>query len=84
MRDSAPPAPPAVTNARLFSIAGPAMLANLTTPLLGLVATAAIGRLGEAHLLGGVAMSALIFLIARGLLPAARYPALVKTTFGSG
>ena len=37
------------------------MLANLTTPLLGLVATAAIGRLGEAHLLGGVAMSALVF-----------------------
>jgi MATE family multidrug resistance protein len=50
-----------ITNARVFSIAGPAMLANLTTPLLGLVATAAIGRLGEAHLLGGVAMSALVF-----------------------
>ena len=50
-----------VTNARVFSIAGPAMLANLTTPLLGLVATAAVGRLGEAHLLGGVAMSALAF-----------------------
>src|SRR4051794_25733434 len=37
------------------------MLANLTTPLLGLVATAAIGRLGQAHLLGGVAMAALVF-----------------------
>ena len=61
MRDSTPTSPPAVTNARVFSIAGPAMLANLTTPLLGLVATAAIGRLGEAHLLGGVAMSALVF-----------------------
>jgi MATE family multidrug resistance protein len=50
-----------ITNARVFSIAGPAMLANLTTPLLGLVATAAIGRLGQAHLLGGVAMAALVF-----------------------
>ena len=50
-----------ITNARVFAIAGPAMLGNLTTPLLGLVATAAIGRLGEAHLLGGVAMAALVF-----------------------
>jgi MATE family multidrug resistance protein len=50
-----------VTNARVFAIAGPAMLANLTTPLLGLVATAAIGRLGEAHLLGGVALAAVVF-----------------------
>src|SRR5262249_2304493 len=50
-----------VTNARVFSIAGPAMLANLTRPLLGLVATAAIGRLGEAYLLGGVALAAVVF-----------------------
>src|SRR5215471_152344 len=50
-----------VTHARVFAIAGPAMLANLTTPLLGLVATAAIGRLGQAHLLGGVALAALVF-----------------------
>jgi len=50
-----------VTHARVFAIAGPAMLANLTTPLLGVVGTAVIGRLGEAHLLGAVAMSALVF-----------------------
>ena len=37
------------------------MAANLTTPLLGVVATAAIGRLGDATLLGGVAMSSVIF-----------------------
>ncbi|MBM3528087.1 MAG: MATE family efflux transporter [Alphaproteobacteria bacterium] len=37
------------------------MLANLTTPLLGVVGTAVIGRLGEAHLLGAVALSALVF-----------------------
>jgi hypothetical protein len=35
------------------------MLANLPTPLLGIVGTAAIARLGEA-LLGGIAMSALV------------------------
>jgi multidrug resistance protein, MATE family len=50
-----------ITHARVFSIAGPAMLANLTTPLLGLVATAAIGRLGEAYLIGGVALAAIVF-----------------------
>jgi multidrug resistance protein, MATE family len=37
------------------------MLANVTTPLLGLVSTVAIGRLGDATLLGGVAMVAVIF-----------------------
>lgn len=37
------------------------MLTNVTTPLLGVVATAAIGRLGEAHLLGGVAMASVVF-----------------------
>jgi MATE family multidrug resistance protein len=37
------------------------MVANLTTPLLGVVGTAVIGSLGQAHLLGAVAMSALVF-----------------------
>ena len=37
------------------------MVANLTTPLLGIVATIAIGRLGDAILLGGVAMASVIF-----------------------
>jgi len=52
---------PAVTSAQVFAIAGPAMVANLTTPLIGIVATTAIGRLGEASLLGGVAMASVIF-----------------------
>ena len=47
-----------VTTAQLFAIAGPAMVANLTTPLIGIVSTTAIGRLGDATLLGGVAMAA--------------------------
>ena len=37
------------------------MLANLTTPLLGIVSTAAIGRLGDQRLLGGVALASVAF-----------------------
>jgi MATE family multidrug resistance protein len=37
------------------------MIANLTTPLIGVVSTIAIGRLGEATLLGGVAIASIIF-----------------------
>src|SRR5262245_33423247 len=36
-------------------------LASATTPLIGVVATAAIGRLGQAHLLGAVAMASVVF-----------------------
>jgi MATE family multidrug resistance protein len=50
-----------VSHRRVFTIAGPAMIANLTTPLLGIVATTAIGRLGEPHLLGGVALASVAF-----------------------
>jgi MATE family multidrug resistance protein len=50
-----------VTTTQVFAIAGPAMLANLTTPLIGIVSTVAIGRLGDATLLGGVAMVSVIF-----------------------
>jgi MATE family multidrug resistance protein len=37
------------------------MVANLTTPLIGIVSTIAIGRLGNAALLGGVAIASVIF-----------------------
>jgi MATE family multidrug resistance protein len=50
-----------VTTARVFAIAGPAMVANLTTPLIGIISTTAVGRLGDAALLGGVAMASVIF-----------------------
>jgi MATE family, multidrug efflux pump len=50
-----------VTTARVFAIAGPAMVANLTTPLIGIVSTTAIGRLGDPAMLGGVAMASVIF-----------------------
>jgi multidrug resistance protein, MATE family len=50
-----------ITSARVFAIAGPAMVANLTTPLIGIIATTAVGRLDDAALLGGVAMASVIF-----------------------
>jgi MATE family multidrug resistance protein len=53
--------PREVTTARVFAIAGPATLANVTTPLLGIVSTSAIGQLGDAALLGGVAMASIAF-----------------------
>jgi MATE family, multidrug efflux pump len=56
-----PPQRYAVTNARVLAIAIPMTLANITTPLLGVVGSAVIGRLGEAHLLGGVAMASIVF-----------------------
>src|SRR6516164_2040385 len=58
---SAPAAISGITSAQVFAIAGPAMVANLTTPLIGIVSTIAIGRLNDATLLGGVAMASYIF-----------------------
>jgi MATE family multidrug resistance protein len=53
--------PSKVTSKQVFAIAGPAMVANLTTPLIGIVSTTAIGRLDDAALLGGVAMASVLF-----------------------
>lgn len=50
-----------VTNRLMLAITIPVMLASLTTPLLGLVAMAVIGQLGDPHLLGGLAIGALVF-----------------------
>jgi MATE family multidrug resistance protein len=50
-----------VGSRQVFAIAGPAMIANVTTPLIGVVSTTAIGRLDDAALLGGVAMASIIF-----------------------
>ena len=56
-----PATPSKVTTAQVFAIAGPAMVANLTTPLIGIVSTTAIGRLDDAALLGGVAIASVLF-----------------------
>jgi multidrug resistance protein, MATE family len=50
-----------VSHRRMLALALPMTLAHVTTPLLGLVDAAVIGRLGEAHLLGAVALGAVIF-----------------------
>jgi MATE family multidrug resistance protein len=56
-----PTRPYTVTHAQVLAIAIPMTLSSATTPLLGVVATGVIGRLGEAHLLGAVAMSSVVF-----------------------
>src|SRR4051794_25180025 len=61
MNSADPPRPYIITHARVLAIALPMTLSNATTPLLGVVATAVIGRLGQAHLLGAVAMSSVVF-----------------------
>lgn len=53
--------PVTVTHRRVFAIAGPMTLAYLSTPLLGLVDMTVIGRLGDASLLGAIAVGALLF-----------------------
>lgn len=50
-----------VTNRMVFAIAAPMTLAFLTTPLLGLVDIAVAGRLGDAALIGGLAIAAVLF-----------------------
>ncbi|OQP85856.1 MATE family efflux transporter [Rhizobium rhizosphaerae] len=50
-----------VSHRLVLSIAVPMTLGFLTTPLLGLVDTGVIGRLGEARLLAGLAVGAILF-----------------------
>jgi multidrug resistance protein, MATE family len=54
-------APVEITHRRVLGIAVPMMLANVSTPMLGIADTAVIGQLGVAHLLAGVALGAVIF-----------------------
>ncbi|MET7246310.1 MATE family efflux transporter [Methylobacterium sp. EM32] len=58
---SRPGTSPEVTHRRILALALPMTLANVTTPLLGLVGTAAVGRLGDASLLGALALGAVVF-----------------------
>ena len=50
-----------VTNRSVVAIALPMALAYLSTPLVGLVDTAVIGRLGIAAFMGGIAIGAIVF-----------------------
>ena len=53
--------PFAVTHRTVVAIAVPMTLAFVTTPLLGLVDTAVVGRLGIAAQMGGLAVGAILF-----------------------
>ena len=53
--------PPPLGHRQVLWIAVPIMLSNATVPLIGFVDTAVIGQLGLPHLMGGVAVGALIF-----------------------
>jgi MATE family multidrug resistance protein len=50
-----------VTSRRVLALTLPMTLANVTTPLLGFVGATVIGRLGDAALLGAMALGAVIF-----------------------
>lgn len=45
----------------VLAIAVPIILANVTTPLIGLIDTAVLGQLGDPHYIGGIAIGAMIF-----------------------
>jgi MATE family multidrug resistance protein len=53
--------PVAISHRIVFGIAAPMTLAHLSTPLLGLADTAVIGQVGDAALIGAVALSAVLF-----------------------
>ena len=48
-------------NRRVWRLAEPIMLSNITVPLLGIVDTAVVGHFAPAYYLGAVAVAALIF-----------------------
>ena len=48
-------------NREIFHIALPAIVANVTVPLLGLVDTAIAGHLGAPSFIGGVAVGTMMF-----------------------
>jgi MATE family multidrug resistance protein len=50
-----------VSRRKIFQIAWPIILSNISVPLLGLVDTAVIGNLGDAALIGAIAVGAMIF-----------------------
>lgn len=55
------PDSPRLTHREVLRLAVPIVLSNVSTPLLGLVATAAVGHLDDQRHLGGVAIGSLIF-----------------------
>ena len=52
---------PSLRHRDVLLIAVPIILSNISTPLLGIVDTAVLGQLGEAHLIGSIAVGAILF-----------------------
>ncbi|MGR8921732.1 MAG: MATE family efflux transporter, partial [Gammaproteobacteria bacterium] len=52
-----------LTHRRTLALALPIMLANVSTPLIGLVDTAVVGRLPDPAYIGAVALGGLVFSI---------------------
>ena len=50
-----------LTHRAVLAVSVPIIFSNITTPLVGAVDTAVIGQLGDAAMLGGVAMGAVLF-----------------------
>ncbi len=57
----AQPRPFTVTNRMVVAIAAPTTLAYISTPLIGIVDTGVVGRMGDAALIGGLAVGAVLF-----------------------
>lgn len=59
---TATPSPPRpIGHVAVLAIALPITLSNATVPLIGFVDTAVVGQMGAPHLMGGVAIGAVIF-----------------------
>lgn len=52
---------PALTHREVLAIALPVMISNVSTPLIGLVDTAVVGRIPDPAYIGAVAIGALVF-----------------------
>ena len=50
-----------VTHRKVWLLAGPIILSNISVPLVGAVDTAVVGHLPEPQAIGAVALGALIF-----------------------
>ena len=48
-------------NRQILRLAIPSILANITIPLVGLVDTAIVGHISDAHAIGGIAIGAMLF-----------------------
>lgn len=51
----------ALNHRHVLALAGPIILSNVSTPLVGVVDTAVLGQLGPAYLLGAVALGSTLF-----------------------